>query len=370
MTQTRMHTLAEVGQSVWLDYIDRELITTGGLSTYVSRGLRGITSNPDIFHKAISEGNDYSVQIQQLAGAGKSPEEIYEGLAIEDSRMAADTLRPVFDESEGTDGFFSLEVNPHLAHDLQGTVNEATRLFAMVDRPNIMIKVPATQEGVLAFQQLTEDGININVTLMFSLSQYDQIAEAYIAAMEKRAENVYNLQQIASVASIFVSRLDTKVDKMLESYKSPKAEALKGQIGIANAKIAYQNFKEAFFSERWQRLEEKGAHVQRVLYGSTGTKNPDYSDVMYVENLIGPHTVNTIPPKTLEAFMDHGNVALTLESNPEEARAQLEDLASLGIINLEEVTQKLLEEGVNKFIESYDKLIQTITEKKAEMINA
>ena len=282
MSRTKLHTLAEIGQSAWLDYIDRELITSGGLTTYVYRGLRGITSNPDIFQKAISEGNDYDVQIQQLALAGKSAEEIYEGLVVEDSRMAADVLRPVFDESEGGDGFFSLEVNPHLAHDTQGTINEATRLFAMVDRPNIMIKVPATPEGVLAFQQLTEDGININVTLMFSLEQYDQIAEAYIAAMEKRAANVYNLQQIASVASIFVSRLDTKVDKMLEPYKTSKAEALKGRIGIANAKIVYQHFKDAFLSERWKRLEEKGARLQRVLYGSTGTKNPDYSDVMYV----------------------------------------------------------------------------------------
>ncbi|HKY53899.1 MAG TPA: transaldolase family protein, partial [Anaerolineales bacterium] len=215
MTKTKLHTLAEIGQSVWLDFIDRELITSGGLTTYVYRGLRGVTSNPDIFQKAISEGNEYDVQIQQLALVGKTAEEIYEGLVVEDSRMAADALRPVFDESEGGDGFFSLEVNPHLAHDTQGTIHEATRLFAMVDRPNVMIKVPATPEGVVAFQQLTEDGININVTLMFSLSQYDQIAEAYIAAMEKRAENVYNLQQIASVASIFVSRLDAKVDPML-----------------------------------------------------------------------------------------------------------------------------------------------------------
>lgn len=283
--------------------------------------------------------------------------------------MAADILRPVFDESEGTDGFFSLEVNPHLAHDKQGSINEATRLFTMVDRPNIMIKVPATSEGVLAFQQLIEDGININVTLMFSLAQYDQIAEAYIAAMEKRAENVYNLQQIASVASIFVSRLDTKVDPMLDAYKTPRADALKGRIAIANAKMAYQHFKDAFLSERWQRLEEKGARLQRVLYGSTGTKNPNYSDVMYVENLIGPNTVNTIPPKTLEAFLDHGKVALTLESDIDQARAQLNDLAALGI-NLEEVTQELLDEGVNKFAESYDKLIKTITEKKAELINA
>ena len=369
MSRTKLHTLAEIGQSVWLDYIDRQLITSGGLTTYVYLGLRGVTSNPDIFQKAISEGNDYDVQIQQLALAGKSAEEIYEGLVVEDSRMAADVLRPVFDQSEGGDGFFSLEVNPHLAHDTHGTINEATRLFAMVDRPNIMIKVPTTPEGVLAFQQLTEDGININVTLMFSLEQYDQIAEAYISAMEKRAANVYNLQQISSVASIFVSRLDTKVDKMLEPYKTPKADALKGRIGIANAKIAYQHFKKAFLSERWKRLEEKGARLQRVLYGSTGTKNPDYSDVMYVENLIGPNTVNTIPPKTLEAFLDHGTVALTLESNLDEARAQLNDLAELGI-HLDEVTRQLLDEGVENFVEPYDKLIKTITERKEELISA
>ena len=369
MSHTKLHTLAELGQSVWLDYIDRELITSGGLQTYVYRGLRGVTSNPAIFHKAISEGNEYDVQIQQLAEAGKSAEELYEGLAVEDSRMAADILRPVFEETDGADGFFSLEVNPHLAHDRQGTINEATRLFATVDRPNIMIKVPATPEGVMAFQELTEEGINSNVTLMFSLGQYDQIAEAFISAMEKRAANVYNLQQIASVASIFVSRLDTKVDPMLEAFKTPKADALKGRIGIANAKIVYQHFKDAFLTERWQRLEEKGARLQRVLYGSTGTKNPDYSDVMYVENLIGPNTVNTIPPKTLEAFLDHGAVALTLESDLDEARAQLNDLAELGI-NLEEVTQQLLDEGVDNFVKPYDELIKTLTEKKEALINA
>jgi transaldolase len=369
MAYTKLHTLAEVGQSVWLDHIDRELITTGGLATYVSRGLRGVTSNPAIFQKAITEGNEYDGQIHQLAEAGKSAVEIYEGLAVEDSRMAADVLRPVFDESEGTDGFFSLEVNPHLAHDKQGTVNEAIRLFGAVDRPNIMIKVPATFEGAMAFQELIEEGININVTLMFSLSQYDQIAEAYLAAMEKRAANVYNLQQIASVASIFVSRLDTKVDPMLDAFKTPKAEALKGRIGIANAKIVYQHFKEVFLSERWQHLEEKGARVQRVLYGSTGTKNPDYSDVMYVENLIGPNTVNTIPPKTLEAFIDHGTIAMKLESHVDEARAQLDELAALGI-NLAEVTQELLEEGVENFVKPYDELIKAIEEKKAELINA
>jgi transaldolase len=368
MTKTKLHTLAEVGQSVWLDYIDRSLITSGGLTTYVFRGLSGVTSNPTIFQKAISEGNDYDVQIQRMALAGKSAEEIYEGLAIEDSRMAADILHPVFEATEGSDGFFSLEVNPHLAHDKQGTINEATRLFATVNRSNIMIKVPATPEGIEAFRELTEDGININVTLMFSLEQYDQIAEAYISALEKRAANVYSLKHIASVASIFVSRLDTKVDKMLAVYNSPKAEALKGRIAIANAKMAYQHFREAFLSERWNRLEEKGARLQRVLYGSTGTKDPTYSDVMYIENLIGPNTVNTVPPKTLEEFLDHGTVALTLESDLEEARTQLNDLAELGI-QLEDVTQDLLDEGVEQFEKSYDALIKIINEKKMELIS-
>ncbi|HLO15384.1 MAG TPA: transaldolase [Anaerolineales bacterium] len=367
MNHTKLHTLANVGQSVWLDYIQRSLITSGGLQSYVAKGLSGVTSNPSLFEKAIAESNEYDEQIQTLGLQGKSAQEIYEELTVEDARMGADVLRPVFDETDGNDGFFSLEVNPNLAHDRQGTVNEAIRLFARVDRPNVMIKVPATIEGVSAFQELIEEGININVTLMFSLAQYDQIAEAYLTAMENRAAKVYHLKQIASVASIFVSRLDSKVDKMLEAFVTPKADALKGTIGIANAKIAYQHFKEYFQSERWQRLAEKGARVQRVLYGSTGTKNPDYSDVMYVENLIGPNTVNTIPPKTLEAFIDHGTVALTLESHLDEARAQLDSLPELGI-NLDDVTQELLDEGVENFVKPYHSLLQAISEKKVALI--
>lgn len=281
--------------------------------------------------------------------------------------MAADVLRPVFDQTDGVDGFFSLEVNPHLAHDRQGTINEAIRLFGQVGRPNVMIKVPATPEGVSAFQELIAEGININVTLMFSLAQYDAIAEAYLAGLERRAQNVYDLKPIASVASIFVSRLDSKVDKMLDAFRSPKAQALKGQIGIANARIAYQHYKDYFQSERWQHLLEKGARVQRVLYGSTGTKNPQYSDVMYVENLIGPNTVDTIPPKTLEAFLDHGSVAFTLERGLDEARQQLNALPELGI-DLNEVTQDLLDEGVEHFVQPYDSLIKTIAEKKAALI--
>src|SRR6266508_2905292 len=368
MTHTKLHTLADAGQSVWLDYIQRSLITSGGLQTYVDKGLRGVTSNPTLFEEAIADSHDYDEQIQKLAMQEKSAQEIYEELTVDDARMAADVFRPVFDQTDGLDGFFSLEVNPHLAHDRQATIKEAKRLFSLVDRPNVMIKVPATEEGVLAFQELIEEGININVTLMFSLAQYDAIAEAYIAALEKRAENVYNLKQIASVASIFVSRLDTKADKMLEAFVTPKAEALKGQIGIANAKIAYQHFKKYFQSDRWQRLEEKGARVQRVLYGSTGTKNPEYSDVMYVENLIGKNTVDTIPPKTLEAFIDHGNIALTLEQGLDEAREQLNSLPELGI-NLDDVTQELLDEGVENFAKPYDSLLKTIDEKKTALVN-
>ena len=368
MTKTKLHALADAGQSVWLDYIRRSLITSGGLQAYIDKGLRGITSNPSLFEEAIADSHDYDEQIQSLALQEKSAQEIYEELTVEDARMAADVLRPVFDDTDGADGFFSLEVNPHLAHDRQATINEATRLFALVDRPNVMIKVPATTEGVSAFQELIEEGVNINVTLMFSLAQYDAIAEAYIAAMEKRAENVYNLKQIASVASIFVSRLDTKVDKMLDAFVTPKAEALKGKIAIANAKMAYQHYKEYFQSDRWQRLAEKGARAQRVLYGSTGTKNPDYSDIMYVENLIGRNTVDTIPPKTLEAFLDHGNIALALEQGLEEAQEQLNSLPELGI-NLADVTQELLDEGVENFIKPYDSLLKTIKEKKAVLVN-
>jgi transaldolase len=367
MTQTKLHELGKLGQSVWLDYIHRSLINSGGLQAYVDKGLRGVTSNPAIFADAIAKSDVYDDQIQKLALEGKSPEEIYEELAIEDSRMAADVLRPVFDQTKGNDGYFSLEVNPHLAHDRVGTLNQAFRLFKAVDRPNIMIKVPATPEGILAFKELTEEGLNINVTLMFSVSQYDLVAEAFIAALEKRAANVYNVKTIASVASLFVSRVDTKVDKMLDDLNSAKAKSLKGRIGIANAKIAYQHFKEAFLSERWEHLADKGGRLQRVLYGSTGTKNPDYPDVMYVEKLIGPNTVNTIPPDTLEAFLDHGKVTLTLESNLEQARAQLEELAQLGI-DLDDVTDQVLVEGVEKFIKPYDSLLKSIAEKKADLI--
>jgi len=369
MTKTKLHQLTELGQSVWLDYIRRSLIESGDLALYVQKGLRGMTSNPAIFEKAIAGTDEYDDQIQSLALEGKSAQEIYETLAIDDIRSAADILRPVFDESEGTDGYISLEVNPHLAHEKQATVNEAKRLFGRVDRPNVMIKVPATAEGLLAIQELIEAGVNVNVTLMFSMAQYDMVAEAYISALEKRAASVYDLHHIASVASFFVSRIDVKVDKLLDEIGTPEAKALRGKFGIASAKMAYQHFKKTFQGKRWDFLADKGARLQRVLYGSTSTKNPEYSDVMYVDGLIGPNTVNTIPPKTLEAFMDHGTVAVTLDRGIDEVHEQLDQLEKVGI-SLDDVTRDLLDEGVEKFVKPYDKLIETIAEKQANLITA
>lgn len=369
MTKTKLHKLTELGQSIWLDYIRRSLIKSGDLALYVEKGLRGMTSNPAIFEKAIAETDEYDDQIQSLALEGKTAQEIYEQLAIDDIRLAADILEPVFDESDGADGFFSLEVNPHLAHDKQASVSEAKRLFERVGRPNIMIKIPATAEGLLAIQELIEDGINVNATLMFSMAQYDMVVEAYLSALEKRAAKVYDLHHIVSVASFFVSRIDVKVDKMLDEIDAPETKALKGKIGTANAKMAYQHFKETFHGKRWDFLMDKGARLQRVLYGSTSTKDPAYSDVMYVDGLIGKHTVNTIPPKTLDAFLGHGTVALTLERDLDEAREQLTQLEKLGV-NLDDVTRDLLDEGVEKFVKPYEKLLEAIAEKQANLIMA
>ncbi len=369
MRKTKLHQLSELGQSIWLDYIDRSLIQSGDLALYVQNGVRGMTSNPDLFEKAIAEGNEYEDQIQKLALEGKTAQEIYEAVAVEDIRMAADILYPVFEKTKGADGYVSLEVNPHFAHDKQASVQEAKRLFSSIDRPNSMIKIPGTAEGIQVIQELVAEGVNVNATLLFSLTQYDMVAEAYISALEERAVKVYDLHQIASVASFFVSRIDAKVDKMLDQLGAPEAKALKGKIGIANAKLAYQHFKETFRGPRWDFFANKNARVQRILYGSTSTKNPDYSDVLYVDNLIGRHTVNTVPPETLEAFMDHGTVALTLEQDLHEARSQLEQLAHFGI-DLDDVTRQLLDEGIEKFNKPYDKLIETITKKQAEFITA
>jgi transaldolase len=359
---TKLHQLAELGQAIWLDYIRRSLIEQGDLDNLVHDGLRGLTSNPSIFEKAIAGSDDYDEALRHLSGESRSPQEIYEVLAIEDIQRAADVLRPIYDETGGGDGYVSLEVSPDLAYDTRGTIEEAHRLFDIVDRPNVMIKVPATPEGFPAIETLIGEGVNVNATLMFSLDQYDAVSQAYISGLETLDANGGDLSGVASVASFFVSRMDVKVDRMLDDIGTPAAQELRGSIGIANAKMAYQRFKVTFSGERWEHLEEKGARLQRVLWASTSTKDPTYSDTLYPDNLIGPHTVNTLPPSTLDAFRDHGTVALTLERELLAEQARLERLVDLGI-DLDQVTDVLLEEGVEKFARPFSDLMESIVEK-------
>jgi transaldolase len=358
---TKLHQLAEVGQSIWLDYIRRSFILDGELARLVNQGVRGVTSNPSIFEKAIAGSDDYDAQLAELCGQDSTPMEIYEALALRDIQMASDTLRVVYEATEGLDGYVSLEVSPDQAHDTEATVAEARRLYAAIGRPNVFIKVPATEEGIPAIETLIGEGININVTLMFSLDQYDAVAEAYIAGLETLAASGGKLSSVASVASFFVSRIDVMVDEKLDEVGTPEAMALKGKIAIANAKMAYQRFKAAFSGSRWQKLADKGARVQRPLWASTSTKNPDYPDTIYVDNLVGAHTVNTVPPDTLEAILDHGKVEPSVEAGLDEARDQIARLAELGI-DLDGVTDAVLIEGVEKFATPFASLMDTILE--------
>jgi len=359
MSNTTLEQLHDYGQSVWLDFISRGFLDQGGLQDYVDQGLRGVTSNPSIFEKAISEGEEYDEDLAALAAEGLSTQSIYENLAVEDIQRACEILEPVYEQSGGADGFVSLEANPHLAHNTAGTILEIQRLWEMVDRDNLMIKVPATPEGIPAVEVLTAQGYNINITLMFSLAQYEQVAEAYLAGLEQFAARGGDLSSVASVASFFVSRIDVKVDRMLEAVRDPGAEELQGRIGIASAKMAYQRFLKKFSSVRWNRLADQGARVQRVLYGSTSTKNPAYSDTLYPDNLIGEETINTLPPETLEAFLDHGTVSASLTEDVGQAEMDLSRLAALGI-DLHHVTLELLDEGVIKFANAYDELMRSI----------
>lgn len=371
MQESKLRAVAKLGQSIWLDFIRRSLLTSGGLQEYVDKGVSGVTSNPAIFEKAITAGSEYDEDLRRLAAQGMSAREIYEALAIADIQRAADILRPVFDaEGEagallapGDDGYVSLEVSPALAHDAQGTIAEARRLNGAVDRPNVMIKVPATSEGLIAIERLTAEGLNINVTLMFSLQQYDQVAAAYLRGLEARAELGKSLSDIASVASFFVSRIDVKIDRRLDAIGTPEAAALRGKIGIASAKMAYQRFRVTFRGERWARLANRGARVQRVLFGSTGTKDPAYPDTLYVDNLIAPETINTLPPDTIEAFLDHGTAAATLETDLAAALSQLEALDQVGI-DLSVATRELLDEGIEKFATPFDSLLDAIDAKR------
>lgn len=359
MEENNLKKLLELGQSIWLDYLSRDFMQSGELHRYIGLGLRGITSNPAIFSAAIQNGEVYDADVDSLSRLGYARRLIYESLAIEDIRQAADVLYPIYESTGGGDGFVSLEVNPHLAHDTNSSIAEAERLFRTVDRPNVMIKIPATAEGLPAIETLIASGVNVNVTLMFSQDQYDLVTDAYLSGLEKRLEEGRPLDEVVSVASLFVSRIDVKVDPMLESLGSPRARELQGKIGIANARLIYQQFQETFSGRRWEWLREEGARLQRVLFGSTSTKNPNYSDTLYPDHLIGPDTINTLPPETLEAFLDHGTAAPTLEQNVTEAQEQMDALAELGI-DMGQVTRELLDEGVVKFAEPFDELLDAI----------
>jgi transaldolase/glucose-6-phosphate isomerase len=363
--------LNSLGQSIWLDYLRRGMIVSGELQRLIEEdGLSGMTSNPSIFEKAIAGSHDYDDAIRALALEGKSVEETYQILTVEDVQQAADLFRPIYDETEGRDGFVSLEVSPHLAHDTDGTIAEARRLWAALDRPNVFIKVPATQEGVPAIQQLISEGINVNVTLLFGLPRYRKVAEAYIAGLEARAEQGKPIERVASVASFFLSRIDVLVDPMLEKVmqaggpKAKIAEAPHGQVAIASAKIAYQMYQEIFDSERFLKLAGQGARTQRLLWASTSTKSPADSDVKYVEALIGPETVNTVPVETLNAYRDHGQPAPRLEEHVPEAYEVLDHLPQVGV-DLNKVTQQLEDEGVEKFNKPFDQLMATLEEERA-----
>ncbi|SEO62543.1 transaldolase [Nitrosovibrio sp. Nv6] len=364
--------LLQCGQSIWLDSISRDLINSGELQRLVTDDkLRGLTSNPTIFEQAMTRGHSYDDALRQLLRADdkQSDKALFEALAVEDIRMAADVLRPVYDEADGGDGYVSFEVSPHLAHDTAGSIAEARRLWQAVQRPNLMIKIPATPEGIPAIEQLISDGVNVNVTLMFSLRHYEAVAHAYMAGLSRQsaaAPSGLNVWPV-SVASFFVSRVDVLIDPLLEKIGTPEALALRGKVAIANAKLAYQRFREIFYGEPFAALRDKGARVQRPLWGSTGTKNPAYSDVLYVEELIGRDTVNTVPPKTLAAFRDHGRVRETLLENITQAKTDIAQLETLGI-DLEAATEKLQNDGAAAFAASYDKLLAELKNKRQDIL--
>jgi transaldolase len=361
---TILNDLTELGQAVWLDYIRRSFTRAGDLQALIDQGVRGVTSNPAIFEKAIAGSDDYDDDIQRLVGERKTVNEIYEALALEDIRQAADLLRSLYDRTDGRDGYVSLEVSPTLAHDTSGTVVQAKRLFAATDRPNLMIKIPATPAGIPAIETVIAAGISVNVTLIFSLAQYEAAAGAYINGLEKLLKAGGALGQTASVASFFISRVDTAVDAALEKIGR---NDLQGTTAIDNARLAYARFREIFVGERWNRLARAGARVQRPLWASTGTKNPAYSDTMYADNLIGPDTVNTLPLATLQAFMDHGQASLTVNRDLEDARSRIAGLSDLGI-SLETITKQLLDEGVAAFAKPFESLMSSI-EGKRETFN-
>ena len=361
----------QLGQAVWLDYISRAATTSGELADYIARGISGVTSNPNIFEKAIVGSDDYDKAIASLAAAGVANGAIYEALAVADIQAAADELRPLYESSSGEHGYVSLEVNPWLAYDTDKTVAEATRLWTLLERPNAMIKVPATSEGIPAIRRLTAEGINVNATLIFSLDMYRQVMEAYLEGIEARLKRGKEAKSVASVASFFLSRIDTMVDnrlrELIEDGSVPSLAEMQGKAALASARLAYHAFRETFTTPHFETLRKNGVRRQRLLWASTGTKNPAYSDVMYVIPLIGPDTVNTMPTATIQAFLKQNEVKTALEEDAGPSREVIAQLAEVGI-DLKEITDQLLTQGVMAFAEAFDKLILGIEEKKCRLL--
>lgn len=367
MTDNPLRKLHTLGQSIWLDYIRRGMLDSGELAQMIEAdGLAGMTSNPAIFEKAISGGHDYDAAIANQVRTGASARDLYDTLTRDDVGHAADLLRPVYEKSKGRDGFVSIEVSPHLAHDSEATIREAHELWAHLARPNIMIKVPATRAGLPAIEALLAAGVNVNVTLLFGLQRYREVVEAFLRGLEQRTASGAPLNQVASVASFFLSRIDTLVDQRLDALQGAgkPRHPLRGAAAIASARLAYQYYREWTTGPRWQSLAAQGARSQRLLWASTGTKDPDYSEVKYVEALIGPDTVNTLPPDTLAAYRDHGAPMLRLEKDLAGARELPAQLANLGI-DLEQVSDELEADGVKKFIAPYDKLLAALEQRRA-----
>jgi transaldolase len=365
MGTSRLHELSERGQSVWIDSISRQWLREGFLEQLMREdAVVGVTSNPTIFQKALAEGEWYDDQLRQVLTEVDDPKEVFYRLAVEDIQEACDTLRPVWDAGGGLDGYVSMEVDPTLAYDREGTTAEALRFHEWIDKPNLFVKIPATEPGLGSIEDCIAQGRSINVTLIFGLDRYSAVAEAYVRGLERFVEGGGDPTRLASVASFFVSRVDTEADKRLE-----QAPELRGRLAVANAKLAYQRYKEIFSGPRWQALAEKGATPQRCLWASTSTKNPDYRDVIYVEELIGPATVNTMPLETIRAFQDHGVVADTLERGLDEAESLLEELARAGV-DYDDVIDTLEREGVQKFSDSFDELLDGIRAKRAQLAAA
>jgi len=357
---TRLNDLFEKeGQSPWLDNLRRDWLESGELANWVAKGVRGVTSNPSIFEKAMADTDDYDHEFKELIAHGKDVTECYWDLVVSDILGALEVLKPIYDSSEGTDGFVSVEVDPRLARDTSGTLDAARSLHKRINKPNVLIKIPATRESLPAVQTMISEGRSVNVTLIFSLSRYAEVMEAYISGLENFSGD---LSKISSVASFFISRTDTEVDKRLDGIGSQMAIGLKGQAAVALGQAAYALFKETFSGPRWEALESRGARVQRPLWASTSTKNPSYVDTLYVDTLIGPNTVNTLPNNTIEAFEDHGNVARTVDANSNEAERILSEISSLGI-DLEEVGDVLETEGIDSFIVSFENLIESLSVK-------